>query len=50
MENANCPCKKKNCERRGKCDECRKYHAGSKRQRLVACERKKKGLGKLFRI
>lgn len=34
----NCPCKKKKCERHGKCDECRKHHAGSKRPR--PCEKR----------
>lgn len=43
MINENCPCKKKKCERHGRCDECRKYHAESKRQRPVACEKGKKG-------
>ncbi len=47
MENKECSCKKE-CERHGKCDECRKYHAESKRQRPVACERKNYGLKKLF--
>ena len=46
--NENCPCKKKKCERHGNCDECRKHHAESKRQRPVYCERDKKGLKKLF--
>lgn len=41
MINENCPCKKKKCERYGNCDECRKHHAESKRQRPVACEKKK---------
>lgn len=41
MINENCPCKKKKCERHGKCDECRKHHAESKRQRPVACEKRK---------
>lgn len=45
--NENCPCKKKTCERHGKCDECRKYHAESKSQRPVACEKAKKRLSKL---
>ena len=40
--NENCPCKRKKCERHGKCDECRKHHAESKRQRPVACEKEKK--------
>ena len=40
MINENCPCKKKKCERHGKCDECRKHHAESKRQRPVYCEKK----------
>ena len=35
----NCPCKKKKCERHGRCDACRRHHAESKRQRPVACER-----------
>ena len=48
MINENCPCKKKNCERHGKCDECRKYHALSKRKIPVACEKEKKRLSKLF--
>ncbi|MDD3400365.1 MAG: type II CAAX endopeptidase family protein [Eubacteriales bacterium] len=38
MENTNCPCKKKNCERHGNCDDCRKHHDDSKKQRPVACE------------
>lgn len=37
-DKANCPCKKKNCVRHGNCEECRKYHAESKRQR--PCDRK----------
>ncbi|MGN0808553.1 MAG: hypothetical protein ACI4NQ_01140 [Christensenellales bacterium] len=48
MINENCPCKKKKCDRHGKCDECRKHHAESKRQMPVACERRKKGIGKLL--
>lgn len=40
MINENCPCKKKKCERHGNCDECRKHHAKSKRQR--PCEKGKK--------
>ena len=47
MQNENCPCKKKKCERHGKCDECRKHHTSSKHQRPVYCERRK-GLPKLF--
>lgn len=42
MENKDCPCKKKKCERHGKCDECRLHHAESKCQRPVACEKTKK--------
>lgn len=42
MENKDCPCKKAKCGRHGKCDECRAYHVESKRQRPVACERKRK--------
>lgn len=37
MINENCPCKKKKCERHGNCDECRKHHAQSKRER--PCEK-----------
>ena len=48
MINENCPCKKEKCERHGKCDECREYHAASKRQRPVYCEKEKKRLNKLF--
>lgn len=40
--NENCPCKRKQCERHGKCDECRKHHAEFKRPMRVACEREKK--------
>ncbi|MGN1167331.1 MAG: hypothetical protein ACI4S2_12990 [Lachnospiraceae bacterium] len=47
--NENCPCKRKKCERHGKCDECRTHHAESKRQRPVACEKERKEFGKLFR-
>ena len=43
-----CPCRKKNCERRGKCDECRKHHAEAKRQRPVACEKLKDRINKSF--
>ena len=46
MINENCPCKKKKCERHGNCDECRKHHAESKRQR--PCEKAKKGRNKLL--
>lgn len=42
MENRDCPCKKKKCERHGKCDECRAYHAAFKPQQPVACEREHK--------
>ncbi len=42
--NENCPCKRKKCERHGKCDECRKHHAESERQRPVYCEKKEKGM------
>lgn len=41
--NKNCPCKKKNCERHGKCDECRKHHAEAKKQIPVYCEKKNGG-------
>lgn len=44
MENTSCPCKKKKCIRYGNCEECRKYHIESKRQRPVACERNHKSL------
>lgn len=40
--NEKCPCKRKKCERHGKCDECRKHHAEAKQQRPVYCEKKKK--------
>ena len=33
----NCPCKKENCVRHGKCDECREHHA--KTGKPVACEK-----------
>lgn len=46
--NINCPCKKKKCERHGKCVECKKHHAESKRQRPVACKKETTGLRKLF--
>lgn len=42
MINEKCPCKRKECERHGKCDECRKHHAEFKRLMHVACERKKR--------
>ena len=48
MINENCPCKKKNCERHGKCHECRKHHALSKSKRPIACEKEKKGVSKSF--
>lgn len=41
IKSENCPCKKKNCIRHGKCDECRKHHADSKRP--VYCEKEKVG-------
>ena len=41
MINENCPCKKKKCARHGKCDECRKHHSESARQRPVYCEKGK---------
>lgn len=44
MEDNECPCKKKKCERHGRCAECREHHANSKRQRPVACERTKKSI------
>ncbi|MGN0585864.1 MAG: hypothetical protein ACI4JF_01145, partial [Oscillospiraceae bacterium] len=44
MTNENCPCKKKKCERHEKCDKRRTHHANSKRQRPVACERKRKSI------
>ena len=46
--NENCPCKKKKCECHEKCYDCRKHHAKFKRQRLVYCEKDRKGLNKLF--
>lgn len=39
MIDENCPCKRKRCERHGKCDECREHHAASRRGRPVACEK-----------
>lgn len=39
--NKNCPCKREKCERRGKCDECRAYHAKAGRQIPVSCEKGK---------
>lgn len=39
---------KRKGERHGKCDDCRKYHAESKRQRPVYREKEKKELTKLF--
>lgn len=39
MVNKACPCKKKKCERHGKCYECRQHHAESNRQRPVACDK-----------
>lgn len=44
MENTSCPCKKEKCIRLRDCEECRKYHIESKRQRPVACERNHKSL------
>lgn len=41
MKRKDCPCKRKKCERHGNCEECRKYHAESKNQRPVACEKEK---------
>lgn len=38
--NENCPCKRKKCERHGKCAECRKHHAESNNRRPVYCEKK----------
>lgn len=34
-----CPCKKKNCEKHGKCGECREYHRLYKKN-LPVCERR----------
>lgn len=48
--NDNCPCKKKKCERHGKCDECRKYHEESKGRRPVFCEKGKGGRTKVNEI
>ncbi len=39
MMNENCPCKKKNCIRREKCDECKEHHAKSKARLPVYCKR-----------
>lgn len=39
ITNNNCPCKKKNCIRHGKCEECRKHHAIFKIKRPVYCEK-----------
>jgi hypothetical protein len=36
-----CNCKKKNCERYGKCKECIEYHENSKRKSLTYCKRVK---------
>ena len=40
--NENCPCKRKKCERHGKCDECRKHHAESERQSLFIVKKRKR--------
>ena len=39
MVKEDCSCKKKHCERHGNCDDCKAYHAESKRKR--PCEREK---------
>lgn len=44
MENNQCPCRKKSCERHGNCDACREHHAKSKSKIPVYCERQKKSL------
>ncbi len=44
MENKECPCKRKKCERYGNCDACRAYHAASKKNIPVACEKKKQSV------
>lgn len=35
--NIDCPCKRTNCERYGKCDECRAHHHG--KNSLTKCEK-----------
>lgn len=39
MVNEDYLCKKKKCERHGKCNECRQHHAESKRQRPLTCDK-----------
>lgn len=36
-----CPCKKKDCDIRGKCEECIERHKSDKKRPLPYCERKK---------
>lgn len=38
-----CSCKRKNCERFGKCGECIAYHETHGRYKLPYCKRKRKG-------
>lgn len=40
--NEKCPCKKTDCKRHGDCAACRAHHAKSKKNKPVACEKKKK--------
>lgn len=42
MEKKDCPCKRKECERHGKCEACRAHHETSEKKYPCACERKKK--------
>ena len=44
MEQTSCPSKKKKCIRHRDCEECRKHHNESKKQRSVTCERNHKSL------
>lgn len=44
-----CSCKKKKCERFGKCNECIEYHSNSKSRPLPYCKRQKLNISdKLF--
>ena len=34
-----CPCKRINCQRHGKCEECREHHKFKEKRFPAACER-----------
>lgn len=45
IQEENCPCRRKNCPRHGRCGECRAFHEKNSRY-PVWCQREKKKVQK----